>query len=35
MSNPDVKAPEQIMAKMNNAIENADSIKADLRQAKL
>ena len=24
MSNPDVKAPEQIMAKMNNAVENAD-----------
>ena len=35
MSNPDVKALEQIMAKMNNAIENADQIKADRAAGKV
>ena len=35
MSNPDVKAMEQIMAKMNNAVENADQIKADRAAGKV
>ena len=35
MSNPDVKAMEQIMAKMNNAIANADQIKADRAAGKV
>ncbi len=29
MSNPDVKAMEKILAKMNNAVENADQVKSD------
>ena len=35
MSNPDVKAMEQIMAKMNNAVANADQIKADRAAGKV
>ena len=35
MSNPDVKAMEQIMAKMNNAVANADQIKADRAEGKV
>lgn len=35
MSNPDVKAMEDIMAKMNNAVANADQIKADRAAGKV
>ena len=35
MSNPDVKAMEQIMAKMNNAVANADQIKTDRAEGKV